>query len=329
MLEAKQKTLSAKPFIELFGDFASDVFTSWILPSRTMKRRLWPLAIGFAYILIIGILGGLRADHVLLGLLPLLDSYNEKTRRFLGYFTPFILTGAVYDSMRYFYWQGVTGHIQVSEPYYRDLHWFGIQDAGIRVTPNEYFATHPLILLDLLCGFAYLVFVGEYLLAAFYLFFKERFELLKLFGMAFFTVNIFGFMTYFIYPAAPPWYVKQFGMGPARLDIHPTAAAANRFDQILGTHFFDQIYGRGIDVYGAYPSLHVAYPLLVVWVTFQLRELRWARIPAIGFYLLMCLSAVYLQHHYIVDILLGSAYAIGTVAILKRMLRPSEKSLKI
>src|SRR5204862_360132 len=84
-------------------------------------------------------------------------------------------------------------------------------------------------------------------------------------SVAFLVVNVLGFATYFIFPVAPPWYVTEYGLGPARLDVHPAAAAASRFDLLLGTHFFDGIYGRGIDVYGAYPSLHVAYPLLVVW----------------------------------------------------------------
>jgi len=73
--------------------------------------------------------------------------------------------------------------------------------------------------------------------------------------------------------------VTLHGLGPAQLGIQPHAAAAARFDQLLGTHFFDELYGRGIDVYGAYPSLHVAYPLMVVWATYRVRELRWVRVP--------------------------------------------------
>jgi membrane-associated phospholipid phosphatase len=178
-------------------------------------------------------------------------------------------------------------------------------------------------MLDLACGFAYLVFVGEYLAVAFLLFFRRRFDVLRTFALCFLLVNVLGFITYFVYPVAPPWYVAGYGFGPARMDVHSAAAAASRFDQLLGTHFFDKIYGRGIDVYGAYPSLHVAYPLLAVWATFRARELRWARGPAIGFFLLMCLSAVYLQHHYVIDVLLGIGYAIATLALLAR--RPATR----
>jgi membrane-associated phospholipid phosphatase len=293
-----------------------------------MRRRLWPIAVGLLYIALIGALGGLKSDHVLIGLLGLLDAYNEKTRLFLRYFLPFILTGAVYDGMRYFYWQGIAGHVHVSGPYFRDLAWFGISDGGSRVTPNEYFAHHINPVLDVLCGFAYLVFVGEYLLTATYLFFARRYPLLEKFSWAFLAVNVMGFITYFIYPAAPPWYVTQYGLGPAIMHVLPNSAAAHRFDLIFGTHFFDQIYGRGVDVFGAYPSLHVAYPFIVACLTFALPELKRARLPAVGFYLLMCLSAVYLQHHYVVDILLGTTYATAVVLALKILREPRIRELE-
>ncbi|HEX4384229.1 MAG TPA: phosphatase PAP2 family protein, partial [Myxococcales bacterium] len=105
----------------------------------------------------------------------------------------------------------------------------------------------------------------------------------------------------------------QYGLGPARLDIIPAAAAAVRFDALLGTHLFAQMYGRGVDVYGAYPSLHVAYPLIVFVMTLREKSVRWARVPAFAFFLLMCLSAVYLQHHYLTDAFLGVAYAGATL----------------
>ena len=175
---------------------------------------------------------------------------------------------------------------------------------------------HRSVSLDLACGLAYLVYVGEYLAIAFLLFFRRRFDVLRAFALSFLLVNLLGFATYFIYPAAPPWYVTAFGYGPARMDVHSVAAAASRFDALLGTHFFDEMYGRGVDVYGAYPSLHVAYPLLAAWAAVRVPELRWARIPAICFFGLMCLSAVYLQHHYVIDVLLGVGYAAVTAALV-------------
>jgi membrane-associated phospholipid phosphatase len=296
---------------------------SWLLPAREISRPLWPIALGIIYILSIRTLGGLTLDHFALASLCFFYNFNEKSRLFLKLFFPFILTGVIYDSMRYFYWQGISGNIHVKEPYFRELYWFGIsmplRDGHTLLTPNEFFAAHPYKILDLLCGFAYLFFVSEYLLTAFFLFVKQQFTLLRHFAWCFFIVNLMGFITYFLYPAAPPWYISQYGLGPPNMNARPTAAAAQRFDQILGTHFFDQIYSRGIDVFGAYPSLHVSYPFLVVLVTFQTPF----RMISILFYLLMCLSAVYLQHHYVIDVLLGTLYAIlAWIVVSTITLRP-------
>jgi len=300
------------------------VARDWLLPSRTMKRSLWPPAVGLLYIAGVGLLGGLRTDHVLVGLLGLLDLYNEKTRLFLRQFFPFIATGVVYDSMRYFYWPAIEGRVHVAVPYLLERSWFGIG----ALTPNEWFLEHHWPALDLACGFAYLVYVGEYLALAFFLFLRQRSDLLRKVAIAFLVVNVLGFITYFVYPVAPPWYVSQYGLGPARIDVQPAAAAAGRFDQLLGTHFFDEIYGRGVDVYGAYPSLHVAYPLMAVWAVFRVPELRWARAPAVGFSVLMCLSAVYLQHHYLIDVLLGIAYAIVTLALIELVTSPHRSAAR-
>ena len=288
------------------------VAREWLLPARTMERRLWPPALGLLYMAAVAVLGGFRSDHVVLGLLPLLDVYNQRTRLFLKVFLPFILTGVVYDGMRYFYWQGIEGRIRVAEPYLLERAWFGVGGK----TLNEIFLEHHWPALDLVTGFAYLVYVAEFLLVATYLFFRGRPDRAATVARCFLTVNLMGFATYFIYPAAPPWYVAQYGLGPARTDIRPAAAAAHRFDALLGTHVFDEMYGRGVDVFGAFPSLHVAYPLMAVVLAFGVRELRWARWPAVAFFLLMCLSAVYLQHHYVIDVLLGVVYALAAVLLV-------------
>ena len=282
----------------------------WLLPSRTMERRLWPPLVGLLYVAAIGLLGGLRGDHVLVGLLGFLDLYNEKSRLFLRVFFPFVLTGVIFDSMRYYYWPAIAGRVHVAEPYGFERRWFGV---GGR-TLNEIFLDHHGVALDLACGFAYLVYVGEYLGLAIVAFLRERLDAAATFARCFLLVNVMGFATYYIYPAAPPWYVTRYGLGPARMDVRPAAAAAQRFDALLGTHFFDQMYGRGVDVFGAYPSLHVAYPLIGVILAFRVAELRWARWPAVLFLLLMSLSAVYLQHHYVTDVVLGFAYALVALA---------------
>jgi membrane-associated phospholipid phosphatase len=301
------------------GGFARE----WLLPSPTMPRHLWAPALGLAYIATIAVFGGLRPDHVMVGLMGFLDLYNRKTRLFLRTFLPFIATGVIFDSMRYFLVPLIDGRVHVAGPYLLDRHWFGV---GGR-TLNEWFLDHHWTIVDLAAGFAYLTYVAEYIALAILLFFRGRAQAAGTFARCFLVVNVLGFITYFVFPAAPPWYVHAHGFAPALIDAQPSAAAALRFDALLGTHVFNTMYARGIAVYGAIPSLHVAYPLMAAVLAFRIPALRWARWPAVLFSALVCFSAVYLQHHYVIDVLLGLSYALITLAVVlaweRRYARPT------
>ena len=238
---------------------------------------------------------------------------------------PFLLTGILYDSQR-FYADYLRGPIHVTEPYNFDKRFFGIHVADGRVlTPNEWWQLHTHPALDLITGFAYLVFFGAFVIECGYFYFwvsrkgtetmspaRVR-EKAKRMVWSFLWLNLVGYSTYYWYAASPPWYVALYGLGPARTDVPANPAGCLRFDQLLGTHFFSEMYGRAADVHGAIPSLHVAYPFLALLFAFQFKRLR---IFSICFYALMCFSAVYLNHHYILDILWGSSYAIILTVVL-------------
>jgi membrane-associated phospholipid phosphatase len=148
------------------------------------------------------------------------------------------------------------------------------------------------------------------------------------FARSFFVVNVMGFATYLIYPAAPPWYVSEHGFGAVLGDVRPSPAAAQRFDSLLGTHFFDNIYRHSIDIYGAIPSLHSAYPLIAAVLAFQIAELRPARWAIAAFSALMCFSAIYLQHHYVIDVLMGVTYGACAVVIVRLLELNARRSPK-
>jgi len=85
---------------------------------------------------------------------------------------------------------------------------------------------------------------------------------------------------------------------------------------VLGIHYFAGIYGRSSDLYGAVPSLHVAYPLLIVLEGW--RSFRWpGRALTLVFCASMSFAAVYLDHHWIIDVLLGYAYCLTARALVR------------
>lgn len=303
-----------------FGFFSNsiEIWKKW-WQGLSSVRRMAPLILLILYWGLLSSLNGLRDDLVVCSLLPVILFYlGPSVRPFYQFLLPLFLVSILYDSQRYFA-DTIRGPIHVTEPYEFDKTFFGVKtEAGI-LTPNEWWQKHTHPLLDFFTGLAYIIFIPVYIFVAglFRFWFSRvgtkfahpRSLLLRspqiMWG--FLWVNLLGWSTYYWYAASPPWYVELYGFGPARTDVLANLAGCARFDQLIGMPFFENWYGRSADVHGAIPSLHIAYPLMSVYYAFRFGALR---LFTTAFFLLMCFSAVYLNHHYILDILWGSAYAL-------------------
>src|SRR5262249_55289549 len=143
------------------------------------------------------------------------------------------------------------------------------------------------------------------------------------FAWGFFVLNAAGFVTYHLYPAAPPWYFRKHG---SRVDLRATPYEGThlaRVDRFLGYPYFKKFYARSRDGFGVVPSLHVGYPLLMILVGWRLHGKVGRSLLAL-FYGSMCFSAVYLDHHWVIDVILGSGYALGTHWLM-RLIIPVER----
>lgn len=305
--------------------------------SLSLLKKVGPAVFVAVYWLTLHALNGFRSDHLSIGLALLALYYAGGTFKVIfRFFLPVLATGIIYDSQR-FYSDYIRGPIRVAEPYQFDKYFFGINvsspsglnTAASRLTPNEWFQLHTHPALDLFTGFFYLFFIAIFIgFGAYFVFFRSRTgtpkvsaEQLKLRApgimWSFLWLNLLGYSTYYWYAAAPPWYVALYGLGPADLTAQANPAGCIRFDELLGTHFFTGMYGRSADVFGAIPSLHVAYPFLAVFYAHRFGALRGF---AWFFYLAMFFSAVYLNHHYVLDVIWGSAYAVIVGVIVERVI---------
>ena len=134
--------------------------------------------------------------------------------------------------------------------------------------------THPV--LDVITGVTYFLFMLEVFGIAGYLFFRARPKMFEL-SFSFVLMNLAGWTLWLVFPAAPPWYVDLYGLGPAVLDAASSPAGLARLDSLLGLPLAANFYAKSANVFGAMPSLHVAYATLVAWMVFPLRgALRWA-----------------------------------------------------
>jgi len=276
--------------------------------------RIWVPALGIAYLAALKALGGLGPEHfVLVGIALVLSLWSDGSRKLARVGMPYLLYGLVYDSMRWYEDYIRSPAIHVREPYDFDLRFFGIHG----LTPNEWLQKHTSAVLDFICGLAYtpLFFIGESILLSIYFFLRDDMRRGERFTWIFVVANFVGFSLYYMYPAAPPWYVAEHGF-VVDMTVRASPAGAIRFDQLIGFPLMQSFYGKSADVFGAIPSLHVVYPFLVMVYGWTLRRFRPV---AVGYFLLVCFSAVYLNHHYMIDIFVGLGIALLVMAVARAL----------
>jgi hypothetical protein len=272
----------------------------------------WLLAVlAAAFLSLHYAMGGLRGDHVRLVAAALAVYYlGPRLARLWRFLLPLVLVAAIYDAQRY--WAApMRARVRVAEPRAWELAWFGIHGPHGLITPAAWLQarTHPQ--LDLAAGAAYLLFIPVFLACAawWYLGRPKPGAIQVMWAMLW--LNLAGYATYLLYPAAPPWYADHYGVGPAVLSAAPEPGGGARFDALVGANWFSSVYGRNANVFGAIPSLHVGQTFLALLFALRFRSLRTA---TASFWLIIFFSSVYLNHHYIVDGLVGMAYAAAAYA---------------
>lgn len=123
-----------------------------------------------------------------------------------------------------------------------------------------------------------------------------------------------GWVTYLIYPAAPPWMASQEGY------IQPITKILNEglkaFPERLSLPtIYHQMNPNPV---AAIPSMHAAYPLLILIYAikfFGKRAWFFSIYVAIVWF-----SIVYLGEHYVVDVIAGAIYAIIFYFVAMKML---------
>lgn len=125
------------------------------------------------------------------------------------------------------------------------------------------------------------------------------------------VVLSFGaFITYLIYPAAPPWMAKDLGY-----IVEPITRISSNIWYAMGVENFSEVYQRlPANPVAAVPSLHSAYPLLVC--LFLIRILGLKKAGWTLFYpVTMWIGVVYMAEHYVIDAILGALYAVVAFAL--------------
>ncbi len=255
-----------------------------------------------AYLLLSIFLVGYKVDQlILIGIFNSLFYLSAGTRKFILGFSIFIFYWVIFDYMKAFPNYNYNA-VHIADLYNFEKHLFGINLNGKLVTPNEYFRLKGTTFLDIVTGLFYLCWIPVPLSFAAYLFFTKKRQFLY-FALTFLLVNLLGFVVYYVYPAAPPWYIEYYGFTFHPLTIGNTGGLA-KFDAYFHITLFKSIYAKGSNVFAAMPSLHSAYPVIVLY--YGLKN-RLGFINVLFFIVVIGIwfTAVYASHHFVLDVLAG------------------------
>ena len=272
------------------------------------------LAIAAVYLLVLARFGLNGPFHWILAAICVASRISPaRIRSALFDALPFALFGAAYDILRIAQRFVVARGVEVWRPYWFDLVVFGVGPPHDRQTLNELFVHHHWPAVDFITGLAYFSYIYAVLGFAVFVALVDRTSAgarrTRAVGWTFLGVNSAGSLTYLLFPVAPPWYAASHGFGPVDPSTPASPAALIRWDDLVGIPYFHHFYARASDIFGSMPSMHCAYPMILFLFALELR--RWPFIVALGaFQLLMCFSAIYLQHHYVSDVIVGMLYAL-------------------
>lgn len=278
-------------------------------------KRLWLPFVPLAYVTIMSSLGFFRWEYVgVAGSCLVLAFWSPKTRQFLLDASPYVLFAITYDFVKYVIDATIRPERVVTCGLRNlELTLFSVAPG---VTPQDYFRAHPNAVLDGICALPYATFFAVVLVYAGYLFRVDR-PRMRYFLWSFAIANLIAYAFWILLPAAPPWYVHQHGC-VADLTTAPNPAGLVRVDAMIGIPYFQSFYARASQVFGALPSMHCACPMLGLLTAFKFTRwrTRWIHVLYVA---TMFFASVYLDHHWIVDGLLGWALAFLSVVLAQRM----------
>jgi membrane-associated phospholipid phosphatase len=127
-----------------------------------------------------------------------------------------------------------------------------------------------------------------------------------------FTLSVAGLITYFLFPAAPPWWAAQNGYL-----TDPVARISTSGWDAIGLHSagntLNALQVEQSNPVAAMPSLHTAYAMMAVAFFLPVVRRRWWPL-LLAYPLAMTFTLVYSGEHWVIDVLVGWLYVAATFA---------------
>lgn len=247
-----------------------------------VKRNFWTPDTLFAVFLVVFIVMG-------------------QARTFLVRFAPFVLLLLAYDSFR-----GIADDLNTHVNYWPMISFDRNVFGGVLPTETlqQWWWHGSLQWYDFYFYFLYTIhFLMPVALAI--LIWKLHPRLYWQFVAALVGLSFAAFITYIVFPAAPPWLASELHL------IDPIHRISTDLWFAMGIDDPSALYkDLSPNLVAAVPSLHSAYPLLFtmfIWRMFTFKKTWWVFVYPAS----MWVGVVYLGEHYVVDAILGAMYAVA------------------
>jgi hypothetical protein len=245
----------------------------------------------------------------------------RRALRYLRDFVPFAVLIFAYAECR-----GLA-HVVAPHPFYRPQIW--LERTLFGVVPAEWLQAHlwhgTTHWYDRAAGgFLKLHFVVPPVLA--FLLWVKRRALFFRFAASMVVLSFAGAVVFAAFPAAPPWAAARSGYLQHVVKL-PQASAPDVSSAGLSPHTFSVASIIPGNPYAAIPSLHAGYAFLVFLTVAGLllrgrgRFRRLLVAVCFLYPLLQALAVVYTGNHYVIDIVIGFAFAAGALALTNRLWR--------
>ena len=139
------------------------------------------------------------------------------------------------------------------------------------------------------------------------------------------ALTLLTLATYALFPAAPPWMAGDNGYLPEVARVVSTTLEATGIGTIRSAVQRGEAYANAV---AAIPSLHSGVPMMVLLFLWRLVRVR-TRVLLVAYIAAMTFTLTYGGEHYVVDAVVGWAYAAVAVVGVERLLQrrpPQEPS---
>lgn len=224
----------------------------------------------------------------------------KRTRNFILDFAPFLFILISYDFLRGLAYSRLLFNVHYLEPIKADELIF--KTVPTLFLQKNFFHPENLAWYDFVATIFYFLHFALPLAFGFLLWLYNKSHF-RQFVVAISFLSYAAWATYVFYPAAPPWLAAQEQLLPGVVKILDFT-----LQFFTPSYEFPTIYHHlNPNPVAAIPSLHGAYPFLVLLLL--IRFLRLKGLLFLPYVLAVWASIVYLGEHYVIDIIIGIFYA--------------------